>query len=139
MNTPKDEQEHVRNNIKVLQEVRKELSEAENIELDRFIIEAANKFEKAEHNFLDLAFEMGAQEDMTLADAKEFITYLKELRLYQNGLVSLDEVRENPLSWIDYILTGSTHTNFFESRVVSYSHSGLEGSVDYTKYLDFVD
>ena len=129
----------MRNNILVLKEVRKDLSEAENIDLDNFIKDFVKRFVEAEHRFIDLVFEMGDQEGMTKQDAKDFISYLGELRLFQNGLIPLTDVRENPLDWIDYILTGSTHTNFFESRVVDYSHSGLEGNVDYSKYLDFVE
>lgn len=121
-----------------MNEARKDLSEAENIALDDFIRQFVSRFVEAEHRFLDLVFEMGDQEGMTKQEAKDFISYLGELRLFQNGLLPLEGVRKNPLDWIDYILTGSTHTNFFESRVVDYSHSGLAGSVDYTKYLDFV-
>ena len=130
----KEEQEHVKNNIRILGEVRKDLSEVENLELDKFIQDTVDKYIQAEHSFLDLVFEMGDQEDMTLANAKDFINYLGELRLYQCGLLSAEEVRENPLPWIDYILTGSTHTNFFEARVVDYNHGGLEGTIDYSKY-----
>ncbi len=135
----KDEQEHVRNNIRVLEEVRKELSEAENIELDKFIKQLVERYVEAEHTFLDLVFEMGDQERMTKQDAKNFVSYLGELRLYQLGLGALADVRENPLDWIDYILTGSTHTNFFESRVVDYSHSGLTGEIDYSKYVKVLE
>jgi ribonucleotide reductase beta subunit family protein with ferritin-like domain len=135
----KDEQEHVRNNIRVLEEVRKDLTEAENIELDKYIKLLVGRYVDAEHTFLDLVFEMGDQEQMTKQDAKDFISYLGELRLYQMGLNNLSDVRENPLDWIDYILTGSTHTNFFESRVVDYSHSGLSGDVDYSKYKVLLD
>lgn len=131
----KDEQEHVRNNIRVLGEARKELSEVQNLELDAFILSTVADYVQAECRFLDLVFEMGDQESMSLQDAKEFVRYLGELRLYQTGLLGPEEVRENPLEWMDYILSGSTHTNFFESRVVDYSHSGLTGEVDYTKYL----
>lgn len=130
----KEEQEHVRNNIKVLNEVRKDLSEVENIELDNFIIKVANQYEVAEHNFLDLAFEMGDQQDMTKADAKEFIVYLKELRLYQLGLIPVADVRKNPLNWIDYILSATTHTSFFEARVVDYNHQGLHGDSNAGKW-----
>ena len=130
----KDEQEHVKNNIRVLNEVRKELSEVENNELDKFIQMSVGKYIQAEQAFLDLVFEMGDQEDMSLDSAKDFIEYLGELRMYQCGLLSAEEVRKNPLPWIDYILSGSTHTNFFEARVVDYNHGGLEGSVDYSKY-----
>lgn len=130
----KDEQEHVRNNIRVFGEIRKELSEVDNNELDKFLHALVRQYVDAEHTFLDLVFEMGDQEDMTKEDAKNFIEYLGELRLYQCGLLSAEEVRENPLQWIDYILTASTHTNFFEARVVDYSHAGLEGKISYDKY-----
>ena len=135
----KDEQEHVRNNMRVLSELRKDLTEAENIELDRFILLTVKSYVNAEKNFFDLVFEMGNQEGMTKESAKDFIDYLGELRLYQLGLITLEEVRNNPLDWIDYILTGTTHSNFFETKVVDYSHDGLEGSVDYTRYLSSLE
>lgn len=135
----KDEQEHVRNNIRVLYEIRaNDLSEVENLELEKFIRKTAAKFRIAEHAFLDIVFEMGPQQDMTLEESKEFINYLEELRLYQLGYIDSDKVRKNPLDWIDYILSGSTHTNFFEARVVDYSHNELEGEADYSKFNKYL-
>ena len=135
----KDEQEHVRFNIRILNEVRKDLSELDNLELDKFIVNAVEEYCSAEKRFFDLIFSMSDQEGLTKNDAKDFIDYLGRLRLYQMGLLSSEEVGENPLEWIDYILTGATHTNFFESRVVDYSHNGLSGKVDYSKYLNIVN
>lgn len=132
----KDEQEHVKNNMRVLEEARKDLSEAENIELDKFILRIVQLYVDAELKFLDLVFEMGDQEGLSLEDAKDFIRYLAELRLYQLGLLSFEDVRENPLEWIDYILTASTHTSFFENKVVDYSHNGLSGEATYDKFKD---
>lgn len=131
-----DEADHVKNNIKVLSEVRKDLSEAENTELDRFIKLVVSKYVEAECKFLELIFEMGNQEGLTIEEAKDFIEYLGELRLFQLELCSLEEVRDNPLEWIDYILSASSHTNFFENRVTDYSHNGLEGEVDYVSNLE---
>ena len=115
-------------------EIVKSLPEVEQLELETFVRQTVRKYVEAECNFLDLVYEMGDQEDLSLEDTKDFIHYLGELRLYQMGYLSAGEVRENPLEWMDYILSGSTHTNFFESRVVDYSHSGLEGEVDYNVY-----
>lgn len=131
----KDEQEHVKNNIRVFLEATKELKEVELIELQTFVVDTVSKYVEAECNFLDLIYEMGDQEGMSLEDTKEFIKYLGELRLFQIGYIGSEEVRDNPLEWMDFILSGSTHTNFFESRVVDYAHNGLEGTVDYDKYL----
>jgi ribonucleotide reductase beta subunit family protein with ferritin-like domain len=122
-----------------LNEVRKELSEVQNIELDKFIFQATNQYCDAEKRFFDLVFSLSDQEGLTKENAKLFIDYLGNLRLYQLGLLSAEEVGNNPLEWIDYILTGSTHTNFFESRVVDYSHNGLSGKVDYNKYLSSIN
>lgn len=135
----KDENEHVINNMKTLDEVRKELSEEDMLELNDFLALTVSKYVEAECRFLDLVFEMGDQEGMTLEDTKSFIYYLGEVRLYQLGLMDHSKVRENPLPWIDYILTGSTHSNFFETRVADYSHNGLSGGVDYSKYLSKID
>jgi ribonucleotide reductase beta subunit family protein with ferritin-like domain len=130
----KDEQEHVNSNIKILNEIRKELNYKENNQLTKFIKEITNEFVEAENKFIDLIYEMGNQEDMTIDQTKDFISYLRELRLSQLDIIKHTEVRENPLDWIDYILSGSTHTNFFEARVVDYSHNDL-GSINYDKYL----
>lgn len=130
----KDEQEHVTNNMRVLEEIRHDLSSEENKELDDWIWLITTNYVMAEYRFLDLVFEQGNQEGLTLSEAKEFINYLGKLRLWQLGLVDHVEIPENPLPWVDYILTGSTHTNFFESRVVDYSHGGLAGTVDYSIY-----
>lgn len=134
----KEEQEHVINNIKTLSEVRKDLSEAENYELNKFICLVASQFEQAEHKFLDLVFEMGNQEDMTLDDAKSFISYLVELRMFQLGLATLEDVRKNPLGWIDYVLSATTHTSFFEARVTDYNHNGLHGEVSANKWKKYL-
>ena len=101
-----------------------------------FIKDTVKAYVEAEHTFLNLIFSMGDQEDLTLEQAKDFIEYLGELRLYQLGMIPEQDVRENPLSWIEYILTATSHANFFEKRSVDYSHNKLEGTVDYSKYLE---
>lgn len=129
-----DESEHVEGNIRVLSDVRKDLTEQENSDLSAFIINAANQYEQAEHKFLELVFEMGDQEGMTLGDAKDYISFLTRFRKYSLGLLPADQVGENPLPWMDYILSGSKHTNFFESKVTDYSHNGLSGEAEYDKF-----
>lgn len=131
----KDEHDHVTQNIRVLLTIIEEdLTEDEKYELEQFIHQTVETYIEAEHKFLDLVYEMGDQEQMTLEDTKAFIVYLGKLRLYQIGLIDRDQLPKNPLPWIDYLLTGSTHTNFFESRVVDYSHNGLSGEVNYEIY-----
>lgn len=128
-----DEQEHVVNNIRTLQEMRFDLTEAENILLNEMIFKIMDLYVAAEHRYLELVYADGNQEDMTLESAKEYIIYLRYLRLYQLKLASLNEVPKNPLPWMEWILTGAKHDNFFEKKVTDYTH-GLQGDINYDKY-----
>ncbi len=37
-------------------------------------------------------------------------------------------VEKNPLPWLDAILNGVEHTNFFENRATEYSKASTQGS-----------
>ncbi len=125
----KDEQRHVEGNIKVLNEVRKELTPMQNMDLDLFIVKMTEDFIAAELLFIDLVFSMGDQEGMTAQDMKDYIKYLGMVRLEQLGIQS--QKRKNPLMWMDWMLSGKKHGNFFEQRITEYDHSGMEGEIDY--------
>lgn len=133
-----DEQDHVDNNIRTLLEVKKELTEVENIVLDKIIRTLVERYVAAEKGFIKLAYEMGSAEDLTEEDLTDYIEYLGEFRLFQIGLIGYQEVRKNRLMWMEWILSGSKHQNFFEKRVTEYSHSGLDGEIDYSKYQHMV-
>ena len=135
----KDEQEHVINNIRTLKEAMKDLTEVERILLLDIIDGLIIRYVDAEHKFLDLVYEMGDQEDLTKEDAKDYINYLGELRRFQIGLIGAAEVRQNPLPWMEWMLTGASHSNFFEKRVTDYSHSGLIGEIFYNRYHILLD
>ena len=40
------------------------------------------------------------------------------------------KVKENPLPWLEWVLNGADHTNFFENRVTEYEVAGLTGDWD---------
>jgi ribonucleotide reductase beta subunit family protein with ferritin-like domain len=46
----------------------------------------------------------------------------------QLGLKTNFKVKNNPLPWLEWILNGADHTNFFENRVTEYEVAGLTGS-----------
>lgn len=131
----KDEQEHVINNIRALKEGRKSLSELENEALDRVILAFIEAYKQAEFKFIDLVFEMGGAEGLTANEMKGYISYLCEFREYQLELRSMKDVGKNPLEWMEWVLSGSKHGNFFEKKITDYSHGGLPGKIDYSKYL----
>ncbi|MFP3027644.1 MAG: ribonucleotide-diphosphate reductase subunit beta, partial [Wolbachia sp.] len=37
-------------------------------------------------------------------------------------------VNDNPIPWLDEILNGVEHTNFFENRVTEYSRAATQGT-----------
>lgn len=83
-----------------------------------------------EDAFIDLAFEVGGIEGLTAREVKQYIRYIADRRLLQLGLKEIYLVDDNPLPWLDEILNGVEHTNFFENRVTEYTKAATTGSWD---------
>jgi ribonucleoside-diphosphate reductase beta chain len=81
-----------------------------------------------EDAFVDLAFEMGPVEGLTRQEIKAYIRYVADRRLQQLGLEPLYNLSENPLPWMDEMMNGMEHTNFFENRSTEYSKAATQGS-----------
>jgi len=81
-----------------------------------------------EDAFIDLAFEMGGVEGLTADEVKAYIRYIADRRLMQLGLSAMYEIGVNPLPWLDEILNGVEHTNFFENRATEYSRASTRGT-----------
>lgn len=135
----KDEQEHVVNNIRVVAEMENDLSEVECLVLKDVTFRFVERFEAAEYKYLDLVFEMGGAESLSLQEMKDYIHYLGQLRLFQRGYITLKDVPKNPLDWMEWLLGANKHKNFFESKVVDYVHKELVGEVNYNKYRHLLD
>lgn len=80
-----------------------------------------------EDAFIDLAFEVGDIEGLTARDVKKYIRYIADRRLMQLGLKEIYMVDQNPLPWLEEILNGVEHANFFEHRVTEYSKASTTG------------
>ncbi|MNN53258.1 Ribonucleoside-diphosphate reductase subunit beta [compost metagenome] len=134
-----DEAEHVAKNIRVVEEMEKDLSEVERVALKNITLKFVDMFEQAEEKYIDLVFEMGGAEGLTAKEMKGYIKYLGKLRLYQRGYVSLKDVPKNPLEWMEWLLGANKHSNFFEKKVTDYQHSELPGEVNYNKYRHLLE
>ena len=44
------------------------------------------------------------------------------------GLKPIYDVKKNPLTWLDNMLNGVEHMNFFEGRATEYSKASTKGS-----------
>ena len=77
-----------------------------------------------------MAFGVSDIEGLTPADVKRYIRFIGDRRLTQLGLQPMYQIGDNPLPWMDEILNGVEHTNFFENRVTEYSKASTTGTWD---------
>src|SRR6218665_279261 len=84
-------------------------------------------FVKMEDAFIDLAFEAGDIQGMTPDDIKSYIRFIADWRLRQLQLPEVYGVKENPLPWLQAMLSGIEHANFFEARSTEYSKAATKG------------
>ena len=80
-----------------------------------------------EDKVIDLAYEMGDLEGLSKEEVKQYIRYIADRRLIQLGLKGNYKVKENPLPWVDWVIAGDSHKNFFEGVVTDYNAAGMEG------------
>ncbi|MCB1538257.1 MAG: ribonucleotide-diphosphate reductase subunit beta [Rhodospirillales bacterium] len=97
-------------------------------ELKEEITDCAKKIVGYEDAFIDLAFEQGGIEGLTAAEVKEYIRYISDRRLQQLGLEPVFGKEKNPLPWMDIMMNGAEHVNFFENRATEYSKASTGGS-----------
>lgn len=81
-----------------------------------------------EDAFIDLAFSGGGVEGMTPEEIKLYIRFIANWRLGQLRLPPLFERTAHPLPWLQVMLSGQEHANFFEARSTGYSMGATRGS-----------
>lgn len=77
-----------------------------------------------EDKFIDLA---GDCEGLTREEVKQYIRYIADRRLLALGLKENYGIEENPLPWVNEMLSLQAHENFFETRSTSYAKAALTG------------
>jgi len=97
-------------------------------ELQRDLYRACDTIVGHEDAFIDLAFEMGGVEGLTGDEVKQYIRFIADRRLTQIGLQPMYKTDKNPLPWLEEMLNGVEHTNFFENRATEYSRAATQGT-----------
>lgn len=82
---------------------------------------------KLEDKVIDNAFQMGPVEGLTSEEVKKYIRYIADRRLIQLGLKGNWKIKKNPVPWLEWVLNGASHKNFFEGTVTDYNANGMEG------------
>jgi ribonucleoside-diphosphate reductase beta chain len=91
------------------------------------IVDCCKTVVTMEDSFIDLAFEQGDIQGMTPEDIKKYIRFIADWRLRQLALPEVYGIKENPLPWLQSLLSGVEHANFFEARATEYSKAATQG------------
>ncbi len=126
----RDESMHVEGNSKLFKAFCKEHARVVDNDFKKEIYEMSSDIVNLEDKFIDLAYELGTIEGLEVSEVKEYIRYITDRRLLQLGMKPNFKVKENPLPWLEWVLNGADHTNFFENRVTEYEVAGLSGNWD---------
>jgi glutaredoxin 3 len=123
----RDETMHVQGNAKLFREFCEEHPRVVNDELKSKIYEMAKNAVKLEDKFIKLAFKGNEIQGLTEEEVRGYIRHIADRRLLQLGMKTMFKAKDNPLPWLDWVLNGASHDNFFEKRVTEYSVNGMEG------------
>ena len=126
----RDESIHVEGIAKLFKAYCAEHPRIVDDEFKGHIYEMARQAVKLEDNFIDLAYKLGEIEGLDQKEVKQYVRYITDRRLLQLGLKGNYKVKDNPLPWLEWVLNGADHTNFFENRVTEYEVAGLTGKWD---------
>tara|TARA_R110000868_G_scaffold4155_6_gene25236 strand:- start:2369 stop:3328 length:960 start_codon:yes stop_codon:yes gene_type:complete len=124
----RDESLHTESIIKLFRTFISENPEIWTEEFQRSLYVTCSEMVEHEDAFIDLAFELGGVEGLNGAEVKQYIRYIADRRLTQLGLQPIYRLEKNPLPWMDEMLNGMEHTNFFENRSTEYSKAATQGS-----------
>lgn len=94
-------------------------------ELKKDLYDAARLTIELEDNFIGKAFELGEIEGLTAKDMKAFIRHRCNTKLNDIGLkknwTNIDKEALKRMEWFDVLSGGTSHSDFFASRVNDYA------------------
>jgi glutaredoxin 3 len=122
----RDETLHVQGNSRVFRVFCNENPQIVDDEFKSIIYKMAQDVVRLEDLFIDLTYNNYTIANVTAGEVKQYIRYITDRRLQQLGLKPIYNV-ENPFDWLDWILNGVSHDNFFEKRVTEYAVAGMTG------------
>lgn len=126
----RDETLHTNSIIRLFKTFCEENPEVNTEELRQRLYVACNTIVTHEDAFIDLAFGMGEVHGLNPNDVKSYIRFIADRRLSQLGLQTMYQIDKNPLPWLDDMLNGVEHANFFENRVTEYTKAATQGTWD---------
>jgi ribonucleoside-diphosphate reductase beta chain len=127
----RDETIHVEGIAALFRMIAADFPEAVTDALKKDIYDLVRETVRLEDAFVDLAFGLHKIEGLTPEEVKQYVRFIADRRLTQLGLRENWGIHDNPLPWVDHIVAGVDHTNFFEGKVTEYDTAGLTGEWGY--------
>ena len=124
----RDETLHTNSIIKLFHTFVEENPEVWTEQFQRDLYIACSTIVEHEDAFIDLAFAIDGVQGLTAQEVKDYIRWTADRRLLQLKLQPMYRIEKNPLPWLDAILNGVEHTNFFENRATEYSKASTQGN-----------
>ena len=124
----RDESLHTNSIIRLFHTFVEENPEVWTEQFQRDLYVACSTIVEHEDAFIDLAFEIEGVQGLTAQEVKDYIRWTADRRLLQLKLQPMYRIEKNPLPWLDSILNGVEHTNFFENRATEYSKASTQGN-----------
>jgi len=97
---------------------------------------SALKMVELEDRFIDLIYsDSSSVSNLDKEDVKAYIRYISNIRWHQLSFTEshgplFEGNLKNPLPWVDYLVFGEEHTNFFEGKSTSYGKAMTTGTLD---------
>ena len=124
----RDESHHVESMIKLFHCLLDEKPKVWNDNFKKTLYDICRDMVSLEDKFIDLAFSLGPVQGLTPDEVKQYIRHIADRRLLQLGLKPNYGVKDNPLEWVDWAVSGVEHTNFFENRATEYAKGAMTGT-----------
>jgi ribonucleoside-diphosphate reductase beta chain len=136
----RDEDTHVEGMTRLFKELYKKVPEkyyhldlisySEKERIKDEVVQSVDTMVELEDKFIDLCFSMGDIEGLTAADMKQYIRFIANKRWTQLGFTDTlySTATENPLKWLDWVINGQEHTNFFEAKPTEYTKASVRKS-----------
>ena len=132
----RDETLHVEGMTKLFHIFCKENPQVVTDQLKSYIYSNYEKAVELEDSLVDLVYSHSfeAISDLDASQVKQYIRYIADRRLLQLGLKPIFKIKTNPLTWLDWVVSGDSFKNFFEGTVTDYNASGMVGDFNSDLY-----
>ena len=124
----RDETLHVEGMSQLFRTFIQENPQLWNDDLKYEIYCAAERTVELEAAFIALCVEGAEVPALTAQEINEYIRDIADRRLLGLGMKKIFGSENNPLPWLDYMLNGVEHTNFFENRATEYARASTTGN-----------